>query len=198
MLHTRASIYEENVVSHKINKIADTRIRNGGTRYERIAQMQVWTSYCSISATELTNQEEARGLTLESKQSRNRIVNAGLDAAKNQTRGFPLTKLANLVTTGNFQDDLEKLSNVDWIIEAMIEKLDIRAIYFSRVRRFGKPNDKFASNTSGIPIKAMAEEMSNDFPQAFPWNALFQPATILKLLEMIPTARRYPKSSDGR
>src|SRR5262249_26021671 len=105
-----------------------------------------------IAPKELTKQEEARGLALESKHVRNRIVNAGLeDAKKIKPAAFFSAKLASLVTTGNFDDDLEKVSGVDWIVEAIVEKLEIKRELFARVDRFRKTGTIVSSNTSGIP-----------------------------------------------
>src|ERR1700741_1087136 len=111
-----------------------------------------------IAPKELTKQEEAKGLTLESKTVRNRIVNAGFEAAKKiKPAAFFSQKVGCLITPGNFDDDLEKLTSVDWIIEAVIEKLEIKRDLFSRVDKFRKPGTIVSSKTSGIPIRAMAE-----------------------------------------
>src|SRR5205814_251521 len=121
-----------------------------------------------ITPKELTRQDEARGLMLESKQVRNSIVNAGLEAAKKiKPAAFFSSRLAGLITTGNFDDDLEKVSGVDWVIEAVLEKLEIKRNLLSRVQVFCKPNTIISSNTSGIPIKAMAEGMSEGFRKHF-------------------------------
>src|SRR5262245_39357303 len=142
-----------------------------------------------IVPAELTKQEQARGLTLESKAVRNRVVNAGLDAAKKiKPAAFLSSNLASLVNTGNFDDDLEKLSAADWIIEAIVEKLDIKRDLFARVDRSRKAGTIVSSNTSGIPIRAMAEGMSDDFRKHFLGTHFFNPPRYLKLLEVIPTA----------
>jgi 3-hydroxyacyl-CoA dehydrogenase len=147
-----------------------------------------------IAPRELTKQEEARGLTLESRQVRNRIVNAGLEAAKKiKPAAFFSPKLAGLITTGNFDDDLEKVSGVDWIIEAVVEKVEIKRDLFARVERFRKPGTVVSSNTSGIPIRSMAEGMSEDFRKHFLGTHFFNPPRYLKLLEVIPTADTLPE-----
>jgi len=147
-----------------------------------------------IAPKELTKQEEARGLTLESRQVRNRIVNAGLEAAKRiKPAAFFSSKLAGLITTGNFDDDLEKVSAVDWVIEAIVEKLEIKRDLFTRVEAFLKPTTIISSNTSGIQIKAMAEGMSEGFRRHFLGTHFFNPPRYLKLLEVIPTADTLPE-----
>src|SRR5215208_3778488 len=109
-----------------------------------------------IAPAQLTKEEEARGLTLESRQVRNRVVNSGLAAAQKIKPAALFTQgVARLITTGNFEDDLAKLAGVDWIIEAIIEKLEIKRDLFARVEKFRKPGTIVSSNTSGISIKAM-------------------------------------------
>jgi 3-hydroxyacyl-CoA dehydrogenase len=176
-------------VSYKINRIA---VLGSGTMGAQIA------AHCAnagldvllldIVPKELTKQEQSRGLTLESKAVRNRIVNAGLDAARKiKPAAFLSSKVSNFVTTGNFEDDLEKLSSVDWIIEAIVEKLDIKRDLLTRVEKVRKAGTIVTSNTSGIPIKAMAEGMSDDFRKHFLGTHFFNPPRYLKLLEIIPT-----------
>src|SRR5215813_10561163 len=121
-----------------------------------------------IVPTELTPQEAARGLTLESKQVRNRIVNAGLDVAKKiKPAAFFSSKPAGAIKTGNFDDDLEQLSGVDWVIEAVVEKLEVKRDLLARVEKYLEPYAIISSNTSGIPIKAMAEGMLERFRKHF-------------------------------
>jgi 3-hydroxyacyl-CoA dehydrogenase len=182
-------------VRYKINKVA---VLGSGTMGAQIAahcaNAGLEVLLLDIAPKELTRQEEARGLTLESKQVRNRIVNAGLEAAKKiKPAAFFSPKLSSLIKTGNFDDDLEKVSGVDWIIEAVLEKLEIKRDLFSRVDRFRKPGTIVSSNTSGIPIKAMAEEMSEDFRKHFLGTHFFNPPRYLKLLEVIPTADTSPE-----
>jgi len=147
-----------------------------------------------IAPTELTKQEEARGLTLEHKQIRNRIVNNGLETAKKiKPAAFLSPKLAGLITTGNFDDDLERVSKVDWVIEAIVERLDIKRDLFLRVEKFLQSDTIISSNTSGIPIKAMAEGMSERFRKHFLGTHFFNPPRYLKLLEIIPTSDTLPE-----
>lgn len=146
-----------------------------------------------IAPKELTKQEEARGFTLETKSVRNRIVNAGLEAAKKiKPAAFFSPKLAGLITTGNFEDDLEKVSGADWVIEAIIEKLEIKRDLFTRVEKFLQPNTIISSNTSGIPIKAISKGLSDGFRKHFLGTHFFNPPRYLKLLEIIPTADTLP------
>lgn len=142
-----------------------------------------------IAPSELTKAEQARGLRLESKQVRNRIASAGLEAAKKiKPAAFYSQSAASLVTVGNFDDDLDKLAGVDWIIEAIIEKLEIKRDLYARVERHRKPGTIVSSNTSGLPIKAMAEGRTDDFRKHFLGTHFFNPPRYLKLLEIIPTS----------
>jgi 3-hydroxyacyl-CoA dehydrogenase len=142
-----------------------------------------------VAPTSLTKEEEARGLTLESRAVRNRIVNAGLAAAqKIKPAAFFSPAAARLIATGNLEDELAKVSDADWIIEAVVEKLEIKRDLFARVERFRKAGTIVSSNTSGISIKAMAEGMPDDFRGHFLGTHFFNPPRYLKLLEIIPTA----------
>jgi 3-hydroxyacyl-CoA dehydrogenase len=146
-----------------------------------------------MAPTTLTKQEEARGLTLQSPQVRNRIANGGLEAAKKiRPAAFYSPALASLITTGNFEDDLARVSRVDWIVEAIVENIDIKRDLFNKVDSERKKGTIVSSNTSGIPIKAMAEGMSDDFRRHFLGTHFFNPPRYLKLLELIPTADTHP------
>ncbi|MFY9573905.1 MAG: 3-hydroxyacyl-CoA dehydrogenase NAD-binding domain-containing protein, partial [Blastocatellia bacterium] len=182
-------------MSNNINKVA---VLGSGTMGSQIAahfaNAGLEVLLLDIVPTELTKQEEARGLTLESKQVRNRIVNAGLEAAKKiKPAAVFAPKVAGLIATGNFDDDLNKVSGVDWIVEAIVERLDIKRNLFSRIEDFRKAGTIVSSNTSGIPIKAMAEGMSEDFRKHFLGTHFFNPPRYLKLLEVIPTADTLPE-----
>jgi 3-hydroxyacyl-CoA dehydrogenase len=182
-------------VSYRINKVA---VLGSGTMGAQIAahcaNAGLEVLLLDIAPKELTRQAQARGLTLESKPVRNSIVNAGLEAAKRiKPAAFFSTKLAGLITSGNFDDDLEKVSGVDWVIEAVVEKLEIKRDLFARVEAFRKPETIISSNTSGIPIKAMAEGMSDGFRKHFLGTHFFNPPRYLKLVEVIPTAETLPE-----
>ena len=92
-----------------------------------------------------------------------------------------------MITTGNFEDDLDKASKVDWILEAIVENLEIKRDLFQKVDRQRKAGSIISSNTSGISIKAMAEGLSDDFRRHFLGTHFFNPPRYLKLLEVIPT-----------
>src|SRR5680860_1444725 len=111
-----------------------------------------------IIPRELNEAEKAKGLTLEDKIVRNRIVNGSLSAAL-KSKPSPIYKqeFANRISTGNLEDDLHKVKEVDWIIEVVIERLDIKQQVFEKIEKYRKPGTLITSNTSGIPIKFMNE-----------------------------------------
>jgi 3-hydroxyacyl-CoA dehydrogenase len=120
--------------------------------------------------------------------SRNKIATAGLDAAKkSKPAAFYEASLAKLVTIGNFEDDLKKLSEVDWIIEAVIENLDIKRALLQKVDAVRKPGTTITTNTSGLPVGKIAEGFSEDFRRSWFGTHFFNPPRYMRLLELIPT-----------
>lgn len=150
-----------------------------------------------IVPRELTDAEQKKGLTLESKMVRNRIVN---DHFTNALRSKPSPiydqKFAGRITTGNTEDDLAKIKDVDWIIEVVVERLDIKQKVFEQIEQFRKPGTLITSNTSGIPIKFMSEGRSEDFQKHFCGTHFFNPARYLKLFEIIPGPKTAPEVLD--
>jgi 3-hydroxyacyl-CoA dehydrogenase len=135
----------------------------------------------------LTEAEEKKGLTLENKLVRNRIVNEHLaNALKSNPSPIYSQKFASRITTGNTTDDMAKIANYDWIIEVVVERLDIKKLVFEQIDKFRKPGTLVTSNTSGIPIKFMSEGRSEDFQKHFCGTHFFNPARYLKLFEIIP------------
>lgn len=140
-----------------------------------------------IVPRELTEAEQKKGLTLESKVVRNRVVNEHLaNALKSKPSPIYHPKFASRITTGNTTDDLAKIADVDWIIEVVIERLDIKKQVFEQIEKFRKPGTLITSNTSGIPIHFMSEGRSEDFQKHFCGTHFFNPARYLKLFEIIP------------
>ncbi|NOR27756.1 MAG: 3-hydroxyacyl-CoA dehydrogenase [Lutibacter sp.] len=140
-----------------------------------------------IIPRELTAVEKAKGLTLESKVVRNRIVNGSLKASlKSKPSPIYNQKFASRITTGNLEDDISKIKDVDWIIEVVVERLDIKQLVFEKVEKYRTPGTLVSSNTSGIPIKFMSEGRSEDFKQHFAVTHFFNPVRYLKLFEVVP------------
>ncbi|WP_313579100.1 3-hydroxyacyl-CoA dehydrogenase/enoyl-CoA hydratase family protein [Chishuiella sp.] len=136
---------------------------------------------------ELTPQEQAKGLSLEDKVVRNRTAQSHLDfALKSKPSPIYDVAFASRITVGNFDDDLEKIKNSDWVIEVIVERLDIKKSMFEKVDALRKPGTLISSNTSGIPIHLMSEGRSEDFQKHFCGTHFFNPPRYLKLFEVIP------------
>ncbi|MDC8003598.1 3-hydroxyacyl-CoA dehydrogenase NAD-binding domain-containing protein [Aureisphaera galaxeae] len=140
-----------------------------------------------IVPRELNDKEKAKGLSLEDKVVRNRLVN---DALANSIKSKPAPlyhkKFASRITTGNLEDDIAKVADVDWIIEVVVERLDIKQQVFENLEKHRTPGTLITSNTSGIPIKFMNEGRSEDFRKHFCGTHFFNPPRYLKLFEIIP------------
>lgn len=139
---------------------------------------------------QLNTEEEKKGLTIESKEVRNRIVNNSLEfAVKSNPSPIYKKSFVSRIKTGNFDDDLGLISTCDWIIEVVIERLDIKQQLFEKIEKYRKPGTLISSNTSGIPIKMMIENRSEDFQKFFCGTHFFNPPRYLQLLEIIPTQK---------
>ncbi|MFZ1160448.1 MAG: 3-hydroxyacyl-CoA dehydrogenase NAD-binding domain-containing protein [Candidatus Sulfotelmatobacter sp.] len=124
---------------------------------------------------------------------RNKIAAAGLDAAKkSKPAAFMDASLARLVTVGNFEDDLKKLSEVDWIIESVVENLEIKRALLRKVESIRKPGTIITTNTSGLPVGKIAEGFSDDFHKSWFGTHFFNPPRYMRLLELIPTPEADP------
>jgi 3-hydroxyacyl-CoA dehydrogenase len=124
------------------------------------------------------------------KAARNRIVNAALQAAlKSRPAPFYDNNDVSRITTGNFDDDLHLIKDCDWVVEVVVERLDIKQQVFEKVEKHRKPGSLITSNTSGIPIHLMTEGRSEDFIAHFCGTHFFNPPRYLKLLEIIPTPK---------
>ncbi|CAM4451772.1 3-hydroxyacyl-CoA dehydrogenase/enoyl-CoA hydratase family protein [Flavobacterium terrigena] len=140
-----------------------------------------------IAPRELTEAETKKGLTLESKVVRNRLVNEHLaNALKSKPSPIYHQSFASRIATGNTTDDMAKIASCDWIIEVVVERLDIKKSVFEEIEKFRKPGTLITSNTSGIPIHFMSEGRSEDFQKHFCGTHFFNPARYLKLFEIIP------------
>lgn len=140
-----------------------------------------------IVPRELNDKEKAKGLTLEDNVVRNRMVNDSLKAAlKSKPSPIYNQSFANRISTGNLEDDIAKVKDVDWIIEVVVERLDIKKQVFENLEKHRTPGTLITSNTSGIPINFMSEGRSEDFQKHFCGTHFFNPARYLKLFEIIP------------
>lgn len=179
----------------RINKVAvlGSGIMGSGIACH-FANIGVEVLLLDIPPRELTEKEEARGLTLEHPSVRNRIVNDFLqNSLKSKPSPIYNQKFASRITTGNFEDDMHKIKDVDWIIEVVIERLDIKKQVFENVEKHRKPGTLITSNTSGIPIHLMSEGRSDDFQEHFCGTHFFNPPRYLQLFEIIPGPKTKPE-----
>jgi len=150
-----------------------------------------------IQPKELSEKETKSGLTAESPQFRNRIVNESLDAAiKSNPSPIYRKSFARRISTGNFTDDMHRVAECDWIIEVVVERLDIKKQVFEQVEQFRRAGTIISSNTSGIPIHLMLDGRSADFKKHFCGTHFFNPPRYLQLLEIIPTGETDPQIID--
>ncbi len=147
-----------------------------------------------IVPRELNDKEKAKGLTLKDKVVRNRLVNNSLAAAlKSKPSPIYHQSFAQRITTGNLEDDIAKVGQVDWIIEVVVERLDIKKSVFENLEKYRSAGTLITSNTSGIPIQFMSEGRSEDFQKHFCGTHFFNPARYLKLFEIIPGPKTSPE-----
>ena len=150
-----------------------------------------------IAPKELTEEEKAKGLSIDHPAVKNRIVQSSFDAAvKSNPAPLFSKKFASRVKLGNFTDDMAKIKDRDWTIEVVVENLDIKRKVYEEVEKHRTPGTLITSNTSGIPIHLMAEGRSEDFQKHFAGTHFFNPPRYLRLLEIIPTSMTDPKVTD--
>ena len=143
---------------------------------------------------ELTEAEKAKKLSTDHPTVKNRIVNEALAAAiKSNPSPVYDSRVVKKIQTGNFTDNMKDITSCDWIIEVVVERLDIKLSIFSEVEKFRHPGTLISSNTSGIPIHLMNEGRSEDFKKHFCGTHFFNPPRYLRLLEIIPTPYTDPE-----
>ena len=177
-------------MNRSIKKVA---ILGSGIMGSRIAchfaNIGVKVSLLDIAPKELLPEEQAKGLTLEHPQVKNRIVNfAFQQTIKAKPASLYVSSFAENITLGNFDDNLKDIQSADWIIEVIVENLEIKKSLYDKVDQLRTPGTLISSNTSGIPIHLMSEGRSEDFQKHFCGTHFFNPPRYLKLLEIIPTA----------
>ncbi len=172
----------------RINKVAviGSGIMGSGIACH-FANIGVEVLLLDIVPFDLNEKEIAKGLTLEDKVVRNRLVNDALTASI-KSRPAPLyhKDFAKRITTGNLSDDIAKVKDADWIIEVVVERLDIKQQVFENLEKHRTPGTLITSNTSGIPIQFMSKGRSEDFRKHFCGTHFFNPPRYLKLFEIIP------------
>lgn len=188
----------KNMSKRRINKIAvvGSGIMGSGIACH-FANIGVEVLLLDIVPRELTDKEKAKGLTLQDKDVRNRLVNEALQSAiKSKPAPLYHKDFEQRITTGNLEDDIAKVKDVDWIIEVVVERLDIKKQVFENLEKHRTPGTLITSNTSGIPIKFMSEGRSEDFQKHFCGTHFFNPPRYLQLFEIIPGPKTDPEVLD--
>ncbi|GIW23214.1 MAG: 3-hydroxyacyl-CoA dehydrogenase [Candidatus Sericytochromatia bacterium] len=182
-------------MKYKIEKVAVLGSGVMGSQIAaHLANVGITSYLLDITPKELTPEEEAKGLNLQSKEVRNRIVNKGLEFAKTiKPSAFYDPSFVDRIKIGNFDDDLKVVSEVDWIIEVIIEKLEPKKELLAKVDALRKKGTIVSSNTSGIPINDICSDLSEDFKRHFLGTHFFNPPRYLKLLEIIPHEKTLPE-----
>ncbi len=159
-----------------------------------LANAGVPVTLLDIVPNKLLPEEEQKGLTLQDKVVRNRIVQQGLDRAiKSRPASFFNSETPALVSIGNLEDDMEVIKTADWVIEVIVENLKIKRELMIRIDAIRTPNTIITTNTSGIPVTSIAEGLSDGFRKHFLGTHFFNPPRYLKLLEVIPTKDTLPE-----
>ncbi|RYG74464.1 3-hydroxyacyl-CoA dehydrogenase [Lentibacillus lipolyticus] len=158
-----------------------------------LANVGIPTIMLDIVPRELTETEKKKGLTLDDRAVRNRMAADSKKALLKQ-KPSPITskQSLDLIEVGNMEDDMEKLADVDWIIEVVVENLEVKQKVFANVDKYRGEGTIVSSNTSGISVEDMAEGRSDDFRKHFLGTHFFNPPRYLKLLEVIPTKATDP------
>jgi 3-hydroxyacyl-CoA dehydrogenase len=166
----------------------------GATIAAQLANVGLETILLDIVLPQLSNDDKKKGLTLESKTFRNKLAANGVQGAlKSKPASFYLPENSKLITIGNMEDDLNRLKEVQWIIEVVVERLDIKKIVFEKLESVMTPGTLISSNTSGIPAKAMLEGRSENFRKHFAITHFFNPPRYMKLLEIVPGPDTLPE-----
>ncbi len=185
-------------MKRRINKVAvvGSGIMGSGIACH-FANIGVEVLLLDIVPRELNEKEKKKGLTLEDKVVRNRIVNDSLqDSVKSKPSPIYHKDFVKRIKTGNLEDDISKVSEVDWIIEVVVERLDIKKQVFENLEKHRTPGTLITSNTSGIPINFMTEGRSDDFKKHFCGTHFFNPPRYLRLFEIIPGKETSPEVLD--
>ena len=166
----------------------------GATIAAQLANVGIETFLLDIVPPELTDDDKKKGLTRESKAFKDKFGQNGLNIAlKSNPASFYVPENAKLITIGNLEDNLGWLSDVDWIIEVVVERLDIKKTVFEKIETVLTPGTIVTSNTSGISAKAMCEDRTENFRKHFAITHFFNPPRYMKLLEIVANADTLPE-----
>jgi 3-hydroxyacyl-CoA dehydrogenase len=168
--------------------------RMGTAVAAHLANAGIPTLLLDLAPTELTEDEQKKKLTLDSPRVRNRLAEAGIAAAaKGRPAAFAHPARVDLLTPGNFADDLPKLADVDWVVEAVVEKLDVKRDLLARVAQHVGPHTIVSTNSSGLSVNAMAASLPAELKSRFLGTHFFFPPRYMYLLELIPGEQTDPE-----
>ncbi|RLB28797.1 MAG: 3-hydroxyacyl-CoA dehydrogenase [Deltaproteobacteria bacterium] len=166
----------------------------GATIAAQLANVGIETILLDIVLPELTDDDKKKKLTKDSKEFRNKLAQSGLEKAlKSKPASFYIPESAKLITIGNLEDNIGWLGDLDWIIEVVVERLDIKKSVFEKIETVLKPGTIITSNTSGISAKIMCEDRSENFRKHFTITHFFNPPRYMKLLEIVPGPDTLPE-----
>ncbi|MCL6446754.1 MAG: enoyl-CoA hydratase/isomerase family protein [Armatimonadetes bacterium] len=159
-----------------------------------LANAGIPTLLLDIVPKELTPEEKAKNLSPDHPLVRNRLSRQACEQLlKAKPAALYLPENIELITPGNLEDDLPKLAEADWIIEAVVERLDIKQALFEKVEKYRRPDAVVSTNTSGIPVNQICAKCSREFKQYFLGTHFFNPPRYMKLLELIPNQETLPE-----
>jgi 3-hydroxyacyl-CoA dehydrogenase len=185
-------------MAHSVNRVAVIGSGTmGGALAAHFANAGIPVYLLDIVPNKLTPDEEKKKLTLDHPAVRNRIVNAGMEAIKKSKPAALFTpQTIDRITPGNLEDHFDWVREADWILEAIVENLEIKRQLMARIDAVRKPDSIVTTNTSGIPIHAIAANCSDSFKAHFLGTHFFNPPRYLKLLEVIPGPQTLPEVVD--
>lgn len=169
----------------------------GATIAAHLANVGIETVLLDIVPPELSQEDQSKGLTKENQAFRNKLSRAGVSSAlKSKPAAFYVPENAKLITTGNLEDHLEWLQDVEWIVEVVVERLDIKKRVFEKIESVLQAGTLVTSNTSGISARAMCEDRTENFRRHFAITHFFNPPRYMKLLEIVPGPDTLPEVVD--
>ncbi len=181
-------------MEHKIEKVAVMGAGvMGSTIAAHLANVGIPCYLMDIVPTEVSEEEESRGFTLESPEVRNRFATLGREKAlKSKPAAFYSDSDAELITIGNFEDNMEWIREADWVIEVIIEDLAAKRDFFQKLAPYRSPQTIVSTNTSGISVAAISQDMPSEFKEHFLGTHFFNPPRYMRLLEIIPLQATRP------
>src|SRR5258706_7747630 len=158
-----------------------------------LANVDIPVLLMDIVPTEITPEETARGLTLQSPEVRNRVTKTLFDRARKLSPGpLYVPEATGLVRIGNVEDNLAEINDADWVIEAVLERMDLKRSVHQKIAALARPDALVTTNTSGLSINGMTQGLPKDYRRRFFATHFFNPPRYMRLLELIPNSDSDP------